>query len=195
MDRHITRRAALTTLTGAALATTVAGPALAQASAMSAMSTTAKPPPAPSGYRRITLVNAHTGETFSDAYALGNRYSGLALIRLRWLLRDHHSGTTKMIDPAVIDVLARIQTRVMKPIIVLSAYRSPFTNLRIHITDRPGVPENSFHTRGKAIDFTVEGYSAEALGHIARQSGTGGLGIYASNFVHVDTGPVRNWTG
>ncbi|WP_178133661.1 YcbK family protein [Vineibacter terrae] len=204
MGRPIPRRAALTTLTGAMLTAAAATPVLAQQAVLLY-------PRAPSlrpgyrpletrpfggvGLRRVTLVSAQTGETFSDIFALGNRPSTIAMARLSRLMRDPHNGATKAIDPALIEVLARMQTKLQRPIQVLSGYRSPETNFRMHMMDPGGVAEHSFHTIGRAVDFTVAGASAEALGRLARQCGAGGIGVYGSGFVHVDTGPVRNWVG
>ncbi|HEX2888101.1 YcbK family protein [Vineibacter terrae] len=203
MGRPIPRRAALTTLTGAML-TATATPALAQqAVLLYPRAPSLRPgyrpletrPTGAVGLRRVTLVSAQTGETFSDIFALGNRPSTIAMARLSRLMRDPHNGATKAIDPALIEVLARMQTKLQRPIQVLSGYRSPETNFRMHMMDPGGVAEHSFHTIGKAVDFTVAGASAEALGRLARQCGAGGIGVYGSGFVHVDTGPERSWVG
>jgi uncharacterized protein YcbK (DUF882 family) len=194
MTRPIVRRTALATLAGAAASLVAAGPAMAQLRP-APVTTGLRPYGGPVGLRRVTLVSAHTGESFSDVFAVGSRPNGIAMARLSRLLRDHNAGVSKPMDPALIELMARIQTRVMQPIIVTSAYRSPFTNLRLHIAEPFGVPENSFHTRGKAIDFFVNGVPTTTLARIAREVGAGGIGVYASGFVHVDTGPVRDWTG
>jgi uncharacterized protein YcbK (DUF882 family) len=40
----------------------------------------------------------------------------------------------------------------------------------------------------------LTGYSTRLLGEHARSLARGGVGFYASSdFVHVDTGPVRSW--
>ena len=147
------------------------------------------------GYRRLTVVSAQTGETFSDVFALGNRPSAIAMARLSRLMRDHHNGATKAIDPALIEILARIQTKVLRPIQILSGYRSPETNFKMYMADPVGVAEHSFHMSGKAVDITVAGASMEVLGKLARQCGAGGVGTYGSGFIHIDTGPVREWVG
>jgi uncharacterized protein YcbK (DUF882 family) len=57
-----------------------------------------------------------------------------------------------------------------------------------------GVAEHSQHLLGKAIDVRLTGYSTERLGTYARSLARGGVGFYAtSDFIHVDTGPVRHW--
>ena len=55
------------------------------------------------------------------------------------------------------------------------------------------VATNSFHIRGKAIDFSIEGLSSNQVFELARSCSSGGVGGYSS-FVHMDTGPRRSWT-
>ena len=55
---------------------------------------------------------------------------------------------------------------------------------------------NSQHTVGKAIDVRIEGVSLSNLRGAAQSLGAGGVGYYpVSNFVHIDTGRVRQWQG
>jgi uncharacterized protein YcbK (DUF882 family) len=142
----------------------------------------------------LNIVAAHTGEAFSDVFAEGDRYDDHGLARLNELLRDHRTGEVKSIDPALFDVLARIQSQVGQPLRVLSGYRSWQTNHLLHMAGFD-VAEHSLHIAAKAIDFMVPGMPAAKLGEICRQCGAGGLGIYRSGFVHVDTGAERNWVG
>ena len=49
---------------------------------------------------------------------------------------------------------------------------------------------------GKAIDVRVPGVDLSNLRNAALALGAGGVGYYpVSNFVHVDTGRVRQWRG
>jgi uncharacterized protein YcbK (DUF882 family) len=57
-----------------------------------------------------------------------------------------------------------------------------------------GVAEHSQHLLGKAIDVRLTGHSTHRLGEYARSLARGGVGFYArSDFIHIDTGPVRFW--
>jgi uncharacterized protein YcbK (DUF882 family) len=48
--------------------------------------------------------------------------------------------------------------------------------------------------KGQAIDIRLGDVSLGALRTAAVELGLGGVGYYrASNFVHVDTGPIRTW--
>ena len=57
-----------------------------------------------------------------------------------------------------------------------------------------GVAKDSFHIRGMAIDIRLPARRLEAVRDTAIVIGRGGVGYYPdSDFVHVDTGPVRRW--
>jgi uncharacterized protein YcbK (DUF882 family) len=183
------RRGALSGLAGTAVvaltmgwSTPAGGPAVSSGTAPPNLS------------RRLSLVVAQTGETFSDVFAEGDQYDNQKLARLNRLLRDYWNGEMKPIDPALFDVLARVQAIVGQPLRVLSGYRSWRTNRFMRIVGFD-VAEHSQHVAAKAIDFTVPGITAATLGDIARRCGAGGIGVYRSGFVHVDTGTPRTWAG
>jgi uncharacterized protein YcbK (DUF882 family) len=93
------------------------------------------------------------------------------------------------------DLLARMQALIGQPLRVLSGYRSWQTNRFMYLVGFD-VAEHSQHVAARAVDFTVPGIPPQRLGDIARQCGAGGVGVYRrSAFVHVDTGPRRDWTG
>jgi len=57
-----------------------------------------------------------------------------------------------------------------------------------------GVAKHSYHMQGKAIDLRIPDVPLKKLRKAALELGRGGVGYYPrSNFVHVDTGPVRRW--
>lgn len=80
-------------------------------------------------------------------------------------------------------------------ILVLSGYRSAQTNARLRRRSR-GVASHSYHILGQAVDFQVSGVPLYKVKQAAESLNNGGVGYYPrSNFVHVDTGPVRTWRG
>jgi len=80
------------------------------------------------------------------------------------------------------------QTKAM----ILSAYRTPETNAMLARTHF-GVAENSQHLYGRALDVHFGDNLADAM-KAARAMQRGGVGWYPhSGFMHMDTGPVRNW--
>jgi uncharacterized protein YcbK (DUF882 family) len=142
---------------------------------------------------RLNLVNRSTGERFDGVFWHYGRYDVGAINQINAVLRDQHAGVTVQIDVALLDLLERIQFRVRRSLAVVSAYRTWETNQALRASD-PHVAENSFHMRGQAVDFAVDGLSARQIAGVARQAGAGGIGTYSSsNFVHVDTGPRRAW--
>jgi uncharacterized protein YcbK (DUF882 family) len=57
-----------------------------------------------------------------------------------------------------------------------------------------GVAKNSYHVKGMAIDLRLPDRSLKDLRAAALALGGGGVGYYPkSDFVHMDTGPVRTW--
>ena len=151
----------------------------------------AAPVPVP---RRLRLVNAHTGETFDGTYRDDNGPIATVMDELAIFLRDFHSGEKRPIDVAVLDFLGDVmeavgQTRAT----VLSAYRTRETNEMLARTTF-GVADNSQHIYGRALDISLSDRLVDAM-ETARKMKRGGVGWYPqSRFIHLDSGPVRNWT-
>jgi hypothetical protein len=76
---------------------------------------------------------------------------------------------------------------------ILSAYRAAETNAMLARTTF-GVAERSQHIEGRALDIRLESKLSDAMTK-ARAMQRGGVGWYPhSGFIHIDTGPIRNWT-
>ena len=144
---------------------------------------------------KISFRNAHTNESFSGVYRVGNRYLPEAFDRINYVLRDFRTNEVFPMDPRVIDLVKVVQDK-SKPgrtLEVLSGYRSPKTNSMLRGAST-GVARNSFHMYGQAMDIRMPGYSTRKLRDIAKRQKVGGVGYYSkSNFIHVDTGEVRSW--
>jgi uncharacterized protein YcbK (DUF882 family) len=158
----------------------------------------ATPPPAralaPSSLRRLKLHNANTGERFDGPYRDDSGPIAAAMEELSHLLRDHRAGTRIAIDVGVVDFLAAVMEAVgASRVTVLSAYRTVATN-RMLANTTFGVADNSQHLYGRALDIRLESRLSDAM-EAARAMQRGGVGWYPrSGFIHLDTGPVRNWT-
>jgi len=148
----------------------------------------------PPSLRRLRLANAHTGETFEGTYRDDNGPIERVIEELCIFLRDHHSGEKTQIDVGVIDFLADVLDAVgATGATILSAYRTTETNAMLARTTF-GVAENSQHMYGRALDLHIGSKLPEAM-TAARAMQRGGVGWYPhSGFIHIDTGPVRNWT-
>lgn len=148
--------------------------------------------------RRLRLHHVATGESLEVAYWTSEEgYRADALERIDRLLRDHHNGQIKPIDPRLLDQLHALQATLAprRPILVVSGYRSPETNARLRRSDRR-VAARSYHLRGQAADIRIPGCEAVRLQQAALALAVGGVGYYPdSSFVHVDSGPVRAWRG
>ena len=147
--------------------------------------------------RWAVLDNLHTGERFRAVYYANGSYLPDALAEATRVMRDWRTGDQHFIDPTLFDALhaigGRLETR--KPFQIISGYRSPKTNAMLHRRSN-GVAEHSQHTIGKAIDLRIEGVELSNLRAAATAISAGGVGYYpVSNFVHVDTGRVRQWRG
>ena len=184
---RLSRRALLGFAGAVGLAVALPAPALAQRPGAGS------PQAARGAVRRLALINAHTGETFDGPVTMNGRFVPLALGKLNAMMRDHYSGHTARIDLRLYDLLARIQGTVRRPLRLISGYRSSATNEYLR-SQSQNVAEHSFHMRGMAADFYVEGARPSGLARIARALGAGGVGVYhGSPYIHVDTGPRRSW--
>lgn len=144
---------------------------------------------------RISLRSAHTGDSFSGVYRVGDKYLPEAFERINYVLRDFRTGDVFPMDPRVLDIVTMVHDKAGQsaPLEVLSGYRSPRTNARLRNAST-GVARNSYHMYGQAMDIRLPGYSTRRLRQIARGLKAGGVGYYPrSDFIHVDTGKVRSW--
>ena len=145
--------------------------------------------------RRVQFVHTHTGESLTAPYFDGTGYCQDCLGQVNHLLRDFRTGESHAIDPALLDILYELQRSADREATfeVISGYRSPATNAMLHARSS-GVAEHSQHLLGKAIDVRLTGFPTQRLSEYARTLARGGVGFYAAaDFVHVDTGTVRNW--
>lgn len=164
-----------------------AGLALLPGSALASVST--------SRSRILTLNNLHTGETLKTEFFNGKSYDKDELARLNHFFRDYRANKIKSIDPKLFDQLYRLQAMLetRKPVQLISGYRSLSTNNMLR-EKGSGVAKHSYHTLGQAMDFHIEGISLSNVRKAALKMRAGGVGYYPrSNFVHIDTGPVRHW--
>ena len=98
-------------------------------------------------------------------------------------------GDAKLaVDGAAMDKLQALRDRLGVPLIVNSAYRSPEYNRRI------GGAPRSQHMEAKAFDISMANHNPAVFEAAARAVGFTGFGFYQrNNFMHIDTGPAREW--
>jgi uncharacterized protein YcbK (DUF882 family) len=191
------RRQALRLLAGGTFAAAVCGAAPRRAWADASGTASASAEAARAGTRRLTFHNTHTGESLAVDYCLDGRYCSEGLARVNHVLRDHRNGAVHPIDPQLLDLLHDVAQRCDRDpeFDVISGYRSPASNAMLHARSS-GVATRSLHMDGRAIDVRLVGYDLARLRDRALDLQRGGVGYYrASQFVHLDTGRVRHWTG
>lgn len=186
--RHLDRRSLLRAGLGLAAAASAGGTLFASEEAEAAA---LRAPP-----RVLSLVNLHTGERVSAEYWAKGRYVRDAMRAINHLLRDHRNNAVHPIDPKLLDLVHNLSRKIGRKgaIEIVSGYRSPESNAMLREADQRGVAQNSYHTRGMAIDLRVPKMSTRQLQRAALSLRGGGVGYYPdSNFVHVDVGPLRHW--
>jgi uncharacterized protein YcbK (DUF882 family) len=178
----------------AVIALTLSAPSWAGVRAWEGLTT--KAVPEKGSEHSLRLFNTHTNERIDIVYKRGDEYISSALTRLDYFLRDHNTNEVRHFDPRLYDILADLTAKVGHPggeIDIVCGYRSESTNaaLRAHTT---GVAVHSLHIQAEAIDLRMPGVNTLQLQRAALALGRGGVGYYPhSDFIHVDTGRVRQW--
>jgi uncharacterized protein YcbK (DUF882 family) len=146
--------------------------------------------------RTLAFEHTWTGEKVKITYYENGRYIDDAMQALDRFMRDTRNDVVHEMDPRLYDLLFDLH-RIMdssNPFQLISGYRSPETNSMLAARSR-SVARNSFHLRGWAADVRLAGRDLRQLAMGALSLRRGGVGMYSrrSNFIHVDTGPVRRW--
>lgn len=139
----------------------------------------------------VTLRNLHTGEVLS--IPMGTSPSPVLVdrfLRCRWTHR------VLVTDPRLIVwVLEAARHFGAQEIHVVSGFRHPKFNEVLRKKGREVAPRSQ-HRLGRAVDFRLVGVEVEPLFDYLRRRRIGGVGRYPqSQFVHLDSGPVRTWGG
>jgi uncharacterized protein YcbK (DUF882 family) len=180
LNRGVDRRRFLMGMSGLGLASLVSLPAQASLSAP---------------VRKLSLHNLHTGEKVTASFWEEGRYLKEGLSTFNRVMRDFRRNEVHDIDPKLFDQLFLLQHRLGKAgeIQVISGYRSPKTNAMLR-KNGSGVAKKSYHMKGQAIDLRLPGVPLAQVRKAALQLKVGGVGYYPkSDFIHLDTGPVRSW--
>jgi uncharacterized protein YcbK (DUF882 family) len=149
----------------------------------------------PMDVRELAFEAMHTGEFLKVPYFENGTYQRDALAEVRHIMRDHRDDREHDIDPGLLDILTALRNLLgtRSPVLIVSAYRSPQTNQML-IQQGSGVAKNSYHLKGQAIDIRMLDRDTQEIHVAALELQAGGVGMYGrSDFVHVDSGPVRTW--
>ncbi|MEO8811471.1 MAG: YcbK family protein [Caulobacteraceae bacterium] len=147
--------------------------------------------------RRLMFDNLHTGEQLAVAYWEDGAYVPQALWAVNRVLRDHRTNEVHIIAPGLLDLLTALSGTLQSPAVyeVISGYRSASTNAMLH-AESAQVATGSLHMKGEAIDIRMPGRACSQIRDAALYLYQGGVGYYGtSDFVHVDVGQPRTWSG
>lgn len=148
------------------------------------------------GTKALSFYNLHTGEAVDAEFWREGQPVADGLRAINHALRDHRTGEVESIDHRLLHLLHMLRHRLQanQAFHVISGYRSPATNAKLR-EKSAGVAKKSYHTRGMAIDIVLPGCELRHLRSAAIALRAGGVGYYpAPGFLHIDTGPVRQWT-
>ncbi len=111
-------------------------------------------------------------------------------------LRDHFTNEVTQMDKKLIEVVvAAARQFKAETVNVVSGFRHPKYNLMLRKKGHQ-VARDSQHTHGNAVDFQIARVPVRKLHEWAKAQKLGGVGIYlSSGFIHMDTGPIRFWSG
>ncbi len=145
--------------------------------------------------RVLKLDNPRTGDRLSAVYWADGEYIPDVLAEVDFVMRDWRLDLKKKISPSTIDIIAATHRLLdtSEPFTLYSGYRSPQTNMMLRRKSR-AVARDSYHVKGMAADLHMKGRSVRQISAAAKSLGAGGVGRYSrSSFVHVDSGPMREW--
>ncbi len=138
-----------------------------------------------------TKVRKAKVEKYNKARRVVKQKRKNALLRLpsKRKLTGQRSRGYRGLNPRLVRLLAAVQRRYGRAVIVSSGCRSYSYNRKI------GGARKSLHVGCKAADFKVAGVSKARLRRfVSRLPGRGGVGTYCGrSIVHLDIGPVRSW--
>jgi uncharacterized protein YcbK (DUF882 family) len=139
----------------------------------------------------VNLFNEHTHEWLAVDPA-----EPPSQLEVDEFLRDHFTNKSMKMDEHLVGFLVAAAHDFHGDVVdVVSGFRHPKFNLMLRKKGHQ-VARDSQHTHGNAIDFYLPKIPIAALHAWAKARKAGGVGIYVtSGFVHMDTGPIRYWSG
>jgi len=142
----------------------------------------------------ICINNYHTGEILDVTYKVKGKYDEKSITQIKNIFRSRSDNKEIDVDIKLIELLDDVQHHFGADCLeLISGYRSPELNRQLK-SHGANVAEESMHLEGKAADIHIDEATEEGVAEYARGKKLGGVGYYpAWDFVHIDTGELRNW--
>jgi uncharacterized protein YcbK (DUF882 family) len=141
----------------------------------------------------LRMFNPHTKETFEGDIVVNGEFNQEVMAQFSRFARDWRQNEVKPFSPTTVNIIWTIwrELNMDEPFSLNSGYRSPKTNASLS-----GAATQSLHLKAMAADLSCSTRSVADIHKIAVGIKGGGVGRYdSSNFVHVDSGRVRYWSG
>lgn len=145
--------------------------------------------------RRVHLRSGRTGEAVDIIYWIEGEYIRPALDEINYFMRDWRENAVVNMDRRNVDLIAATRNLLEtdEPFQMLSGYRTARTNAMLRSRSRR-VAKKSYHVRAMAADVRLNSRSVAQIARAGLSCRAGGVGkYYRSNFVHMDSGPIRTW--
>jgi len=152
------------------------------------------PAPPAIGSKPAKLINLYNKWT-NDWLAV-DPTSPPTIAEVNIFLRDHFTNEATKMDPKLVGTVVGAAQQFKSDVVdVVSGFRHPKYNLMLRKKGHQ-VARDSQHTHGNAVDFMIPSVPTKKLHDWAVAQKLGGVGLYMeSGFVHMDTGPIRFWSG
>ncbi len=146
------------------------------------------------GQKPVALVNLYN--QWTKEYLAVDPAAPPPQATLDAFLRDHYTNRTTHMEPKLLHFLLDAAAHFHSPRVdIVSGFRHPKFNLILRKKGHQ-VARDSQHSHGNAVDFFIPHVTTRELREWAKAQNAGGVGLYLeSGFVHMDTGPVRYWSG
>lgn len=149
----------------------------------------------PQGDGTIRLYNYHLNEFAEIQFRKEGKVIQTGIDQINHLLRSRDNEEIISIDIHLLDLMDSLQDHFKADTIeIISGYRRKELNSELLKTGH-SVSPISLHTKGKAIDIHIDEIREETVRDYALKLKLGGVGYYGPlDFVHLDVGPVRQWS-
>jgi uncharacterized protein YcbK (DUF882 family) len=156
--------------------------------------TTSHPAPPQPGAKPARLINIYN--QWTHEWLAVDPTAPLDVAEINSFLRDHFTNKATTMDPKLLGIVLAAAKQFRSDVVdVVSGFRHPKYNLMLRKKGHQ-VARDSQHTHGNAVDFYIPHITTQQLHAWAKAQKLGGVGIYLeSGFVHMDTGPIRFWSG